>query len=135
MRPIAAGVRPRHFLLACGLALALFPGLAAADPQLAWGIPLDRTLGPSELRLERCEEGCFAEVSFLNRHLQGPALARQFTLTLDGFEVVVTVEDGSLRAPERFAVIPPPGFLAEPASLDVEEDTTGVIALLPMPMS
>lgn len=127
----------RHVVTAWGFALAplLWPSVATADPHLAWGTPLDRAQGPCELQLRRCDDGCFAEVAFLNRHLQGQALARRFALSLDGLEVVVTIEDGTLRAPDRFSVVPPPGLLAEPSFLDVDEDATGVIVLRPMPVS
>ena len=136
MRSNAAGRRPARLLCrVIAMALCLAPAVAGARPDLRWDIPLDPAQGPSELRLDRCDDGCFARVSFLNRHLHGPALARRFTLDLQGLEVLVTVEDGALREPERFTVIPPPGFTAEPATLAVDEDATGVIALVPLPMS
>ena len=134
MRSVATSLRLGP-LLVIALAFLLAPAIASAEPDLRWGIPLDPTQGPSELRLDRCEEGCFARVSFLNRHLHGPALARSFTLDLQGIKVLVNVEDGALRSPERFTVVPPPGFTAEPTSLSVDENATGVIALYPVPMS
>ena len=136
MRSDTAGHGPVRFSCrVIAMALCLVPAIAGAGPDLRWGIPLDPAQGPSEIRLDRCEDGCFARVSFVNRHLHGPALARSFTLDLQGLKVLVTVEDGALRSPERFSVIPPPGFTVEPASLAVYEDATGVIALFPVPMS
>lgn len=117
------------------LAIALWPGLAGADPSRGWGVPLVRGAGQSELHLRRCDGGCFAQVAFVNRQMFGPALTRVFALDLEGFAVTVTVVEGVLRAPDALEVTPPPGFYAEPATISVDEDATGVIALFPMAMS
>jgi hypothetical protein len=115
--------------------LCLAPGLATAGPDQLWGRAVDGRPGPSELHLRRCESGCAVEVTFLNRHLWGPALTRRFVLELDGIEVAVTVADGESMAPDRIVVEPPPGYVAEPSALDVDEDATGIVRLQPIPMS
>lgn len=115
--------------------LAILPSLASAGPDLAYGVAFEPGGKPSELRLEPCRAACFAEVRFTNTYLYGPALVRRFALDLDGFAVTVTVVDGEGMAPEVLSVEPPPGYLAEPAELPVEEGTSGVIALTPIPMS
>ena len=73
-------------------------------------------------------------MSFENRFLWGGAWTRKFNLDLNGFEVTVTIVDGEGLAPEMFSVEPPPGYVAELASLPVEEDASDVIALYPVPM-
>jgi hypothetical protein len=118
------------------LALLVVASPAFAETSINWGIPLERSGGPNELRLSRCDNGaCFAQVTFQNSQLRGMALARSFALDLDGFKVSVSVVDGELRAPERFAVTPPPGFTAEPSELTVGEDEAGIISIVAMPMS
>lgn len=117
------------------LALCLVPGLAAAGPDQSWGRAVDGRPVPSELHLRRCATGCAAEVTFRNRHLWGPALTRRFTLEIEGLSVAVTVTDGESAAPDLMRVEPPPGYLAEPSELAVDEDAVGVIRLQPLPMS
>ena len=72
---------------------------------------------------------------FENRFLWGGAWSRKFYLDLDGLHVAVTIVDGAGLAPEVFSLQPPPGYFAEPATLSVDENASGVIALYPMPMS
>ena len=118
------------------LAFLVLASPALADTDVRWGIPLARSGGPNELRLSRCDgDACFAQVTFQNSQLRGMTLTRSFALDLDGFKVSVTVVDGELRAPERFAVTPPPGFTAEPSELTVGEDEAGTISIVAMPMS
>lgn len=117
------------------LLLALWPACAVAGADLTYGVALEPGGKPSEIRLSRCEAGCFARVAYVNRFLRGGAWTRQFTLNLDGFAVTVTVLDGEGLAPERIQVTPPPGFVVEPAEIAVEEGATGVIAIHPLPLS
>ncbi|WP_210527954.1 hypothetical protein [Rubellimicrobium arenae] len=116
-------------------ALALWPSLALAGPDLSYGVALDGRHDASELHLAHCAAGCFAQVTYVNRFLRGDAWTRQFTLDLDGLSVGVTITDGTGASPERVAVTAPPGFYAEPAEIEVNEDADGVIALYPIPMS
>jgi hypothetical protein len=118
------------------LVLALIAGPVFAEPSVRWGIPLERSGGPNELSLTRCEGGgCFAQVTFRNSQLRGMALTRSFSLDLDGFKVGVTVIDGELREPEQVVVTAPPGYYAEPSRLMVGEDAAGIVAIVAMPMS
>lgn len=115
--------------------VALWPALAVAGPDLTYGVAYEPGGEASQLHLSRCEAACFAQVSFDNRFLWGGAWTRRFSLDLNGFEVTVTIVDGEGLAPEMFSVEPPPGYVAEPASLPVEENESGIIALYPMQMS
>ena len=115
--------------------LALLPSLASAGPDLAYGVSFERGGRQSELHLERCKGDCFAQVRFTNSYLYGPALARRFLLDLEGLRVTVRVVDGQGMDPEVFSVEPPPGYIAEPAELPVDEGCSAVIAIYPMPMS
>jgi hypothetical protein len=117
------------------LPLAFWPALAMAGSDLNYGVALDGGRAASELHLTRCEGTCSAQVSYTNRFLRGPAFARRFVLDLEGLHVAVTIIDGEGEAAERFSVTPPPGYYAEPAEMLVEENATGVIAILPVPMS
>ncbi|TNC74875.1 hypothetical protein [Rubellimicrobium roseum] len=115
--------------------LALWPACALAGPDLTYGIALDSEQGAAELHLSRCEAGCFAQVAYVNRYLQGGAWTREFTLDLNGFAVMVTIVDGDGQKPEMVRVTPPPGYTADPAELPVEEGTTGVVAIHALGMS
>ena len=115
--------------------LILLPGLASAGPDVSYGVAFEVGGQPSALHLGYCQTACFAEVRFKNTYLYGGAFTRRFPLDLDGLAVTVTIVDGQGMLPEVFSVTPPPGFIAEPAEVPVEEDGSGVIALYPMPMS
>jgi len=115
--------------------IALWPTLAVAGPDLSYGVAYEPGGESSKLHLSRCEAGCFAQVSFENRFLWGGAWTRKFDLDLDGLEVIVIIVDGEGLAPEVLSVQPPPGYVAEPATISVEENASGVIALYPIPMS
>ena len=115
--------------------VALWPALAVAGPELSYGVSYEPGGEVSQLHLTRCEVACFGQVSFENRFLWGGAWTRSFDVDLDGLQVSVTIVDGEGLAPEVFSVQPPPGYVAEPATLSVEENGSGVIALYPMPMS
>jgi hypothetical protein len=117
-------------------ALLLVAAPAWAGDGLSWGIPVPGSLGPNELHLVPCEDGgCAARLTFRNSQLRGAALVRRFTLEIGGLSVAVTVTEGELRAADEIAVVPPPGFTAEPARLSVEEDATGLVVIRPLPMS
>jgi hypothetical protein len=123
-------------MLRLAVLLTLLAGPVLAESDVRWGIPLERSGGPNELSLTRCDGGaCFAQVTFHNSQLRGMALTRSFALDLDGLSVGVTVIDGELRAPEQVVVTAPPGFYAEPSTLMVGEDTAGTVQIMAMPMS
>jgi hypothetical protein len=113
----------------------LCPTLAVAGPELTYGVAFEPGGEPSKLHLSRCEAACFAQVTFENRFLWGGAWTRKFDLNLNGFDVMVTIVDGEGLAPEVFSVRPPPGYIAEPATVSVEEGASGSIVLYPMPLS
>ena len=121
--------------LCAALLLLVAPAHAQAGPDQAWGRAVDGRPGPSELHLRRCEADCFAELTFVNRHLWGPALTRRFVLAIEGLEVGVTVADGAGTGPELLLVEPPPGFVADPPRIEVGEDAQGTVRLRPVPMS
>jgi hypothetical protein len=115
--------------------LLLIPTGAMAAPDLAYGTAFEPGAPRSALRLERCEDGCFARVRFDNGFLRGPAFARSFPLDLHGFAVTVRVVDGAGLEPEVLSIEPPPGYVAEPAEIAVPDGGWGVIAIHPMPLS
>jgi hypothetical protein len=115
--------------------LVLFPGLAAADPIHSWGASYRPGGGPSQVSMSYCELDCFAQVRFENTFLRGDAWTRTFHLDLDGLAVAVTVVDGEGTAPDILTIETPAGYLAQPASLAVEEGLSGTIMLIPVPMS
>ncbi len=100
---------------------------AHADTTYTWGsqfYPSTITLGPTDA------PGAVAEVVFDNRTVHRDE-AVTFVLDLDGLSVTVDALVGRGLTPDRFSVTPPDGYIAVPESLDVAEDKTGVILLVP----
>lgn len=123
-------ILPVAALVAAGFAMAAWAGTEATC-----GHP---TSGSRENRvaLRLCdEEACFARVEFTNGREVGCRLTWEAALDHEGFVVLVRVEVGDGDAPDRIVVVPPPGFLAEPPELDVEENTSTTIAIVPVPLS
>lgn len=75
-----------------------------------------------------------ATVVFVNRLTFDPD-SSQVRLTMDGMEVDVILLMGPGDEPDVIRVLPPPGFMAEPESISVEEGETGRIQILYLPMS
>jgi hypothetical protein len=71
-----------------------------------------------------------AQVTFVNATVHADETVT-FDLTLDGLTVTVEALVGRGLTPDRFTVMPPPGFIAVPPDLDVAEDDVGVILVLP----
>lgn len=115
--------------------LALLPGLAAAEPTRTYGVSFEPGGAPSKLEMAYCEAGCFAQVTFDNTYLYGDAMARKFPLDLDGLAVTASILDGEGMNPEVFSLEVPPGYVAQPAEIPVDEGRSATIAIIPMPMS
>jgi hypothetical protein len=57
------------------------------------------------------------------------------TLEIDGLRILVQVFSAPGLTPDDIVVIPPAGWMADPARLTVEEHETGVIRLFPVALS
>jgi hypothetical protein len=56
-------------------------------------------------------------------------------LELDGFKVTVRFLAGTAEAPDTFLARPPSGYFADPESLTLQENQTGVIHIFPLSSS
>lgn len=86
------------------------------------------------LTLAPCEEpGCLAVVRFDNAFTPssgwGPSV-ESVTLTLGDLAVVVEVAQGQGTVPDVLHVTPPPGFVAQPWELIVEDDASGTVRVM-----
>lgn len=120
------------------LVLTLSPptlGLAQEAIHHAWGAPLsDR--GPSVLSLAPCDFPCFATVRFDNTLVanDGGALTHEATLALDGVPIAVVVQQGGQRVPDVLRVRPPLGYVAEPGEIVVDDDASGSVRVVLVPI-
>ena len=120
----------RVFFAAPILVLILVLGLsslARAETQRTWGgenyqstITIEPTSAP----------GAVAQVRFANKTVHRDEVV-SFVLDLDGLTVTVEALVGRGLTPDRMGVLAPPGYIAVPAEIDVAEDDTGVILILP----
>ena len=108
------------------LLLALLAAPAAADPRVQWG---SGSTGPSVATLARCPDADCWTVSLSPTLITVGSSRSSVALDLDGFRVVVLVEEGNGTMPDTFTVIPPVGYAAEPGSLTVEDGATGVVVV------
>lgn len=112
-------------LLAC--AVIGLSARADADPVYSWGGDTYQ----STVTLQRTEApGAVAEVVFLNRTVHQDKL-ETFVLDLDGLAVTVDALVGRVMTPDRLTITPPQGFIAVPPEIDVPENETGVVLILP----
>jgi len=111
--------------LAAVLCMTALP--AHADTSYGWGSAFYR----STITLEpTTATGAVAQVRFENKTVHRDEEVT-FVLDLDGLAVTVDALVGRGLTPDRFTVTPPEGFIAVPAELDVAEDQTGVILVVP----
>jgi hypothetical protein len=89
---------------------------------------------PSSVQLRPAEDPV-ALVIFDNRLTFGTPEQLTFTLEIEGLSVVVTLVQRPGESPDTMTVLPPPGFMAEPESVDVLEGESGRIAVRHLPMS
>ncbi|MBP1805867.1 hypothetical protein [Rubellimicrobium aerolatum] len=76
-----------------------------------------------------------ADVVFTNRLTHGNSIQMDFVLEIDGMRVGVAVVNGVGEAPDVVTVRPPAGFVAEPATIEVDEGEVGRIRILPALLS
>lgn len=135
-------------LALASLLLALAPptlGLAQDATRHAWGAPAsDR--GPSVLSVAPCVFPCFAVVRFDNTLVETGQRAfivainsrggqtHEATLVLDGVAIAVAVEQGGQRIPDLLRVRPPLGYMAEPSELVVDDDASGSVRVVLVPV-
>jgi hypothetical protein len=120
------------------LVLALLPptlGAAQEATRHAWGAPLSER-GPSVLSVAPCDFPCFATVRFDNTLVanDGGVLTHEATLALDGVAIGVVVEQGGQRVPDILRVWPPLGYAAEPGEIVVEDDASGSVRVVLVPI-
>jgi hypothetical protein len=121
--------RARIRALACVAAIAvLLVGIVRADVARAEE-PAVRHWGGSSAMLAPAEGAAVARVICVNRLTSGHAMVLEFPLALGGFGVTVLVEHGAGDVPDRFTVVPPDGFIAVPAFVDVGEHDQGEILI------
>jgi len=100
---------------------------AHADTSYVWGSAFYR----STITLEpTTAPGAVAQVTFDNKTVHADESVT-FVLDLDGLAVTVDALVGRGLTPDRMTVTPPDGFIAIPSELDVAEDQTGVILVVP----
>jgi hypothetical protein len=111
--------------LAAALILCVSP--AHAGDTYTWGSPFYA----STIRLQPTQApGAVAEVEFVNKTVHTDQDVT-FTLDMDGLSVEVFAQVGRGLTPDRMTITPPDGYLAIPEVLDVPEDETGVILIVP----
>lgn len=115
-----------------GLCLLPLVALASEDvPRHEWG----ETDGHSWVLLQRCETpDCDMAVTFHNEMTYPAVETEGAALTLQGWEVQVLIAQGAGHTADTVTVVPPPGFMAVPSEVTVEEDHEGIITLVPIPM-
>lgn len=93
---------------------------ALADEIRMWGPTAYVQIQPTD------KPGAVAQVAFHNDtfHTQ---FVEQFPLTLDGLTVAVRIDAQLSMEPETMTVTPPPGFIAIPESVTVQEGEMGVV--------
>ena len=124
-----AGVLPGTSRLSsslCQLAGASAPalflaGAVQADPSHHWG--------GSSATLRAGPGHPFAVVDCVNRLTGGHDSLLRFVLDLGGYPVAVTVWQGPGDQPDTYTVTPPPGFIAVPQVLTLDENTDGQVLI------
>ncbi len=120
------------------LILALWPSLVSAEDvaRFVWGEPVDGSM-PSALSLEPCRTPCAAIVRFDNTLVayggtsaQGTPTPLRATLAIEGLSITVIVEAGTGLMPDLLQVLPPPGYVAEPHEIQVNDDTSGRVRIV-----
>jgi hypothetical protein len=96
---------------------------------LAWGVTTS-----ASVQLVPAEDHP-ADILFVNRLTHGNALEMAFVLEIEGLTVDVEVSNGIGEQPDIVVVRPPPGFVAVPSTIKVEEGETGLIQILPALLS
>ena len=112
--------------------------LEVAAPAFAEPLAIDiRSWGDSDLSSVqlRPAEGHAALVVFDNRLTFGTPDELTFTLAIEGLSVVVVFVQRPGDLPDTMTVLPPPGFMAEPESVEVPEGESGRIAVRQRPIS
>ena len=122
--------------LACRVTPATAALLALGDPAWAdapegdairsvesWG-----TTTPAFVSLEPAEDHP-ADLLFVNELTLGNPLQMFFVLSINGLRVDVEVSNGAGDEPDVITVYPPAGFVAVPESIEVDEGSTGRIAI------
>jgi hypothetical protein len=108
--------------LAGASAPALFlAGAVQADPSHHWG--------GSSATLRAGPGHPFATVDCVNRLTGGHDSLLRFVLDLGGYPVAVTVWQGPGDQPDTYTVTPPPGFIAVPQVLTLDENTDGQVLI------
>ncbi len=85
--------------------------------------------GASSITLEpTTAPGAVAQVTFVNSTVHGDDEV-SFVLELDGLSVTVDAVVGRGMSPDRMTVEVPPGYIADPPEIDVNEHETGTIVI------
>ena len=108
------------------LAALLLGAPAFADTACYWG---QHDGQGTNVRIGEHPEA-WAEVSIHNR-LSFRARVGPCALKFDGADVAVTYDPGPYREPDVFTVTPPPGFVAVPDWLLVDDDTRATVLIWP----
>jgi hypothetical protein len=66
--------------------------------------------------------------------LDGGRLTHEAVLALDGVAIAVVVEQGGQRVPDILRVQPPLGYVAEPGEIVVEDDASGSVRVVLLPI-
>jgi hypothetical protein len=99
-----------------------------ADSEYKWGIG-DFSLYPqSSITLEESVE-CTAQIIIDNQLSKSSPQDMRIDLDLNGVSVVVLALQESNEIPDKFAVLPPKGYYAEPEEILLEENTQGIIQI------
>ena len=123
--PLACRVTPATAALLAlgGSAWADAPEGDAIRSVESWG-----TTTPAFVSLEPAEDHP-ADLLFVNELTLGNPLQMFFVLSINGLRVDVEVSNGAGDEPDVITVYPPAGFVAVPESIEVDEGSTGQIAI------
>ncbi len=125
------------------LLLALVPTLVAGQDvtHLVWGVPVEGSM-PSMLSLEPCNLPCVAVVRFDNtlvtqglEHGSGSPAATQSSLSIAGVTIAIRIKNEIGFAPDLMQVLPPAGYAAEPREVLVDDNASGRVRVVLVPIS
>ncbi|EYD77817.1 hypothetical protein Rumeso_00544 [Rubellimicrobium mesophilum DSM 19309] len=109
--------------------LALGAPAWAESPDRAPSVQSWGETTPAFVRLEPAEDHP-ADLYFVNELTLGNPLQMFFALSVNGLRVDVEVSNGVGDVPDVVTVHPPMGYVAVPESIEVDEGSTGRIAIL-----
>lgn len=119
----------RQTIIAAGLMAIAAAAAAQESPAIAEAVGWGAGNG-SHASIALIGEG--AEVYLQNELTGGHENLLQFDLTAGDIVVGIRVDHGPGDVPDRFTITPPPGFVAVPEVIDLDEGEGVAVAIVPL---